>query len=76
MDRIVVLKDKTISEQGTYKELLKKKGPFQEFLFQYLASDSEDIGDLAGGYLSYFLCVVTFGDVGSFCCAVHTEGIL
>ncbi|XP_050728277.1 multidrug resistance-associated protein 1-like isoform X2 [Eriocheir sinensis] len=47
MDRIVVLKDKKISEQGTYKELLQKKGPFQEFLLQYLTSYSEDLEDLA-----------------------------
>ncbi|XP_045104031.1 multidrug resistance-associated protein 1-like isoform X4 [Portunus trituberculatus] len=45
-DRIIVLKDNQISEQGTFKELLQKKGPFQEFLLQYLASDSEELDNL------------------------------
>ena len=43
-----MLKDNQISEQGTFKELLQKKGPFQEFLLQYLASDSEELDDLEG----------------------------
>ncbi|KAG0706859.1 Canalicular multispecific organic anion transporter 2 [Chionoecetes opilio] len=50
-DKIVVLKDNKISECGTYKELLQKKGPFQEFLLQYLASDPEELDELPGGSL-------------------------
>lgn len=43
VDHIVVLKNGLISEEGTYHELLGKKGPFQEFILQHLASASEDI---------------------------------
>lgn len=59
----MVLKDKKISEQGTYKELLQKKGPFQEFLLQFLTSGSEDLEDLAGEYLLSVLllyCLMCF----------------
>ncbi|XKL66878.1 hypothetical protein PGB90_010298 [Kerria lacca] len=40
VDFIIVLKNGSISESGTYNELLKKKGPFAEFLFTYLNQDS------------------------------------
>ncbi|KAK4305327.1 hypothetical protein Pmani_022778 [Petrolisthes manimaculis] len=46
VDNIVVLKDGVISEQGNYQQLLAKKGPFQDFLLQYLASPNEDVDDL------------------------------
>ena len=35
MDQIVVLKDNTVSEQGTYRELLEKKGDFADFLMEH-----------------------------------------
>lgn len=42
-DNIYVLKDGEVSEQGTYKELLEKKGAFAEFLIQHLTEvNAED----------------------------------
>ncbi|XP_077285787.1 multidrug resistance-associated protein 1-like [Arctopsyche grandis] len=37
VDSIIVLKDGYITETGTYKELLAKKGAFAEFLLQHLS---------------------------------------
>lgn len=36
VDNIIVLKDGEITESGTYKQLLEKKGAFAEFLVQHL----------------------------------------
>jgi len=36
VDVIVVLKDGEVTELGTYKQLLEKKGAFAEFLIQHL----------------------------------------
>jgi ATP-binding cassette subfamily C (CFTR/MRP) protein 1 len=36
VDRIVVMKEGRISEQGTYRELLERDGDFSQFLVQYL----------------------------------------
>lgn len=41
-DRIVVLKDGSISESGTYKELTDKKGDFADFLLTYLKENTEE----------------------------------
>lgn len=40
VDVIVVLKDGEVTEMGTYKELLEKKGAFAEFLVQHLTEVS------------------------------------
>ncbi|KAF5286638.1 hypothetical protein FQA39_LY16212 [Lamprigera yunnana] len=42
VDNIVVLKDGKISEIGTYKELLDKKGAFAEFIVQHLHEVAEE----------------------------------
>ena len=36
VDKIIVLKDGEITENGTYKELLEKRGAFADFLIQHL----------------------------------------
>ncbi|XP_047488964.1 multidrug resistance-associated protein 1-like isoform X5 [Penaeus chinensis] len=46
VEKIVVLKNGTVTEQGSYKELIEKKGEFQEFLLQYLSEGIEDEEDL------------------------------
>ncbi len=49
VDHIVVIKDGKISEQGSYRELLAKKGAFADFLLEYMAEAGEaeeDIGDI------------------------------
>ncbi|KAI1286881.1 ATP-binding cassette sub-family C member 3 [Halotydeus destructor] len=47
VDEIIVMKDGLISEQGSYLELLQRKGAFAEFLVAYLAEqDGEDDDDL------------------------------
>lgn len=48
VEKIVVLKKGVITEQGTYKELIEKKGEFQEFLLQYLSEEIEDEEELEG----------------------------
>ncbi|XP_046388552.1 multidrug resistance-associated protein 1-like [Ischnura elegans] len=40
VDKIIVLKDGKINEMGTYKELIKQKGAFAEFLIHHLQEDS------------------------------------
>lgn len=42
VDGIVVLKNGEVSEMGTYKELLDKKGAFAEFLVQHITEADED----------------------------------
>ncbi|XP_032672071.1 multidrug resistance-associated protein 1 isoform X3 [Odontomachus brunneus] len=42
VDNIIVLKDGEITEVGTYKQLLEKKGAFSEFLVQHL----QEVGNL------------------------------
>lgn len=43
MDKIVVMKDGRISEQGTYHQLLKAGGEFAEFLVEYLAEEEDQV---------------------------------
>ncbi|HEY6438058.1 MAG TPA: ABC transporter transmembrane domain-containing protein [Ignavibacteriaceae bacterium] len=45
VDEIVVMKDGSISEWGTYRELLDRKGDFAEFLVQYLENTDEALND-------------------------------
>ncbi|KAJ8982895.1 hypothetical protein NQ317_004325 [Molorchus minor] len=40
-ENIVVIKDGRVSEQGTYQELLERKGAFAEFLLQHITEDIE-----------------------------------
>lgn len=42
MDRIFVMKDGQISEQGNYHELLAAGGEFADFLVQYLTEEQEN----------------------------------
>ncbi|XP_014486459.1 PREDICTED: multidrug resistance-associated protein 1 isoform X2 [Dinoponera quadriceps] len=42
VDNIIVLKDGEITESGTYKQLLEKRGAFAEFLVQHL----QEVGNL------------------------------
>jgi ATP-binding cassette subfamily C (CFTR/MRP) protein 1 len=46
VDNIFVLKDGEVSEQGTYKGLLDKKGAFAEFLIQHLTEVNAEEEDL------------------------------
>ncbi|XP_076227007.1 multidrug-Resistance like Protein 1 isoform X2 [Nomia melanderi] len=49
VDNIIVLKDGEITEVGSYKQLLEKKGAFSEFLVQHLQevhADDDSEGDL------------------------------
>nr|AHK05644.1 ATP-binding cassette transporter sub-family C member 1 isoform X5 [Tigriopus japonicus] len=41
-DHIIVLKDGEVSEEGSYKQLLKNKGAFAEFLLEYMTEETED----------------------------------
>ncbi|KAI1286762.1 Multidrug resistance-associated protein 1 [Halotydeus destructor] len=47
VDEIVVMKDGEISEQGSYLELLERKGAFADFLLEYLAETNDDEDELA-----------------------------
>lgn len=46
VDNIFVMQHGEITESGTYKELLEKKGQFSEFLLNHLQNASEDAEDL------------------------------
>lgn len=49
VDNIFVLKDGEVSETGTYKELLEKKGAFADFLIQHLSevnAEEEDVEEI------------------------------
>ncbi|KAK8748985.1 hypothetical protein OTU49_015624, partial [Cherax quadricarinatus] len=48
VDKIVVLKNGVVTEQGTYLELLENKGEFQDFLLQYLSEKEEEEDALEG----------------------------
>jgi len=52
VDTIIVLTNGEISESGTFKELLKKKGAFAEFLLQHL--QEVDVGDSDTGKATSF----------------------
>ena len=41
VDRIIVMKEGRISEQGTYRELLEREGEFSQFLVQYLTGNTK-----------------------------------
>ncbi|KAI1286675.1 ATP-binding cassette sub-family C member 3 [Halotydeus destructor] len=47
VDEIVVMKDGRISEQGTYLQLLQRKGAFADFLVEYITGAKDDEEDLA-----------------------------
>ena len=54
MDRIFVMKDGRISEQGNYQELLAAGGEFSDFLVEYLSEQepaAEGYGNLAVEFL-------------------------
>ncbi|XP_042224815.1 multidrug resistance-associated protein 1-like isoform X3 [Homarus americanus] len=42
VDKIVVLKNGVVTEEGSYTELLNKKGQFQEFLLEYISQKAEE----------------------------------
>ena len=79
MDKIVVMKDGQVSEQGTYHELLKDGGQFADFLVEYLAEDDqipsepEDLENLKQTLVSFsFISISNRGDFsklsfGMFC---------
>lgn len=52
VDMIYVLKDGSIPERGTYKELLEKKQEFADFLMQHL-TDRFDSDSEMGNYSVY-----------------------
>jgi len=55
VDRIIVLNDGTISESGTYEELISRDGDFARFLHQYILDDVEEEADVEGkcGFLCH-----------------------
>uniref|UniRef100_A0A8D8XGU9 ABC-type glutathione-S-conjugate transporter n=2 Tax=Cacopsylla melanoneura TaxID=428564 RepID=A0A8D8XGU9_9HEMI len=46
VDQIVVLKDGQVSESGTYKELLAKKGAFAEFLITHIQEETAEVEEV------------------------------
>lgn len=41
-DQVIVMTNGTVSENGTYKELLHRKGVFAKFLLTYSEEEKED----------------------------------
>lgn len=61
VDLIVVMKDGQVSESGTYKELLDKKGDFADFLILHMQEQSELKADEIGNInINAALEIVTF----------------
>lgn len=46
MDHIVVIKEGKVSEQGSYQELVERKGDFANFLLEYMTEMDEEDEDL------------------------------
>jgi ABC-type multidrug transport system fused ATPase/permease subunit len=46
VDLVVVMDNGTISEVGTYEELMQKRGSFSQFLETYLLQEDEEDKDL------------------------------
>ena len=46
-DEIIVIKEGTIAERGSFEELIKKKGEFAEFIAEHLAEQMEESDDLS-----------------------------
>ncbi|KAF1745726.1 hypothetical protein GCK72_022173 [Caenorhabditis remanei] len=46
-DKVIVLKDGTISEMGTYQQLISNNGAFAEFLEEFLLEESKHRGRIA-----------------------------
>lgn len=62
MDKIIVLKDGTVSEMGSYDELLSRNGAFAEFVQQYLVEmEDEDSDPESEPMLINFPILVIFG---------------
>lgn len=55
VDVIIVLTDGEISEVGTYKELLDKKGAFAEFLIQHL-QESDEVTEVEFEVFCLYFC--------------------
>lgn len=55
-DQILVIKEGQVSECGTYRELLDRKGAFAEFLLQHITDHNEDV---EGNFLSVCICFPT-----------------
>lgn len=53
MDEIYVLKNGMISEKGTYKQLIDKKGAFAEFIQTHMLESEND--DKPGDYYSVLI---------------------
>lgn len=53
VDQIIVLKNGEITEVGSYKELLARKGAFAEFLLQHLEEEGGD-EEITDGELKRF----------------------
>jgi len=45
VDRILVLGNGTITECGTYEELVSRDGDFAKFLQQYFQQNDDDVDD-------------------------------
>lgn len=67
VDVIVVLKKGEITEMGTFKELLAKKGEFSEFLVQHIAGAEEVSLEPGKIKLFYLVNILVFFIVVSAC---------
>jgi len=57
VDLIVVMKDGQVSESGTYKELIDKRGDFADFLLLHMQEQNEHKVDEIGNiYYCIFVC--------------------
>lgn len=64
-DYIIVMKDGRVSEQGTYQDLVERKGDFAEFLIEYMnEEDQEEIEDIKVKLFKQLTLLCSFKFVG------------
>lgn len=64
-DYIIVMKDGRVSEQGTYQDLVERKGDFAEFLIEYMnEEDQEEIEDIKVKLFKQLILLCFFKFVG------------
>lgn len=56
-EQILVMKDGRVSESGTYRELLDKKGAFAEFLLQHISEDNNEGMYFFNKTVSIYFCM-------------------
>lgn len=72
-EQILVMKDGQVSESGTYRELLDKKGAFAEFLLQHISEDNNEGMYFYQHYIFYLFFYESYHKCKIFICGYMQE---